>query len=249
MTTCVRLLLSPTVSLETTDSLADCTQNSASTCTSAASSSARPGALSRAHGRTAAAARACSCTGAWRFADRPPRTSTDGPWMVSCSLSLRHGWGCQVNAPLGFRFLQLAADSVVADLDRVVFGGRTLSEAEANTKAAKVRVSRALPAWLCSRSHSAASPQSELVLALHEIGASYRFGWGVEKSKPMVRSCLVPAQFPPLILVPHSPHSSTLAPPPRRPSRTSSSPPTSATSMRSRTSRSRSQTARAARRT
>lgn len=28
--------------------------------------------------------------------------------------------------------------------------------------------------------------QSELVLALHEIGVSYRFGWGVEKNKKMV---------------------------------------------------------------
>jgi len=112
-------------------------------------------------------------------------------------LSLRHGWGCQVNAPLGFRFLQMAAESVVADLDRVVFGGRTLSEAEANTKAAKVR----------SRSSSRRSlhlsleltlyprPQSELVLALHEIGASYRFGWGVDKSKQMVRSLPLP-RFP-----------------------------------------------------
>jgi len=33
----------------------------------------------------------------------------------------------------------MAAESVVEDLDRVVFGGRTLTESEANTKAAKVR--------------------------------------------------------------------------------------------------------------
>ena len=48
--------------------------------------------------------------------------------------------GCQLNAPLGFRYLQMAAESVVEDLDRVVFGGRTLTESEANTKAAKVRL-------------------------------------------------------------------------------------------------------------
>lgn len=32
----------------------------------------------------------------------------------------------------------MAAESVVEDLDRVVFGGRTLTESETNTKAAKV---------------------------------------------------------------------------------------------------------------
>ncbi|GAA5891293.1 hypothetical protein JCM8208_002574 [Rhodotorula glutinis] len=103
---------------------------------------------------------------AWCFEQSARKDGGCGAGMLMFGLSLRHGWGCQVNAPLGFRFLQMAAESVVADLDRVVFGGRTLSEAEANTKAAK----------------------SELVLALHEIGASYRFGWGVDKSKQMAVS-------------------------------------------------------------
>ncbi|GAA5843055.1 hypothetical protein JCM9279_001845 [Rhodotorula babjevae] len=103
---------------------------------------------------------------AWCFEQSARKDGGCGAGMLMYGLSLRHGWGCQVNAPLGFRFLQMAAESVVADLDRVVFGGRTLSEAEANTKAAK----------------------SELVLALHEIGASYRFGWGVDKSKQMAVS-------------------------------------------------------------
>ncbi|GJN92423.1 hypothetical protein Rhopal_005453-T1 [Rhodotorula paludigena] len=103
---------------------------------------------------------------AWCFEQSARRNGGCGAGMLMYGLTLRHGWGCQVNAPLGFRYLQMAAESVVEDLDRVVFGGRTLSEAEANTKAAK----------------------SELVLALHEIGASYRFGWGVDKSKPMAFS-------------------------------------------------------------
>ncbi|GAA6056529.1 hypothetical protein JCM3770_006862 [Rhodotorula araucariae] len=100
---------------------------------------------------------------AWCFEQSARKDGGCGAGMLMYGLTLRHGWGCQVNAPLGFRFLQMAAETVVADLDRVVFGGRSLSEAEANTRAAK----------------------SELVLALHEIGASYRFGWGVEKSKKL----------------------------------------------------------------
>lgn len=86
------------------------------------------------------------------------------------SLTLQHGWGCQVNAPLGFRYLQSAAESVVEDLDRVVAGGREMSSNERSTKAA----------------------QNELVLALHEIGASFRHGFGVKKDKAMVRFTLPP---------------------------------------------------------
>lgn len=52
------------------------------------------------------------------------------------------------------------------DLDRVVAGGRELSNDERSTKAA----------------------QNELVLALHEIGQSFRLGFGVQKDKKMV-SC------------------------------------------------------------
>ncbi|GAA6060847.1 hypothetical protein JCM10212_005265 [Sporobolomyces blumeae] len=106
---------------------------------------------------------------AWCFEQSARKDGGSGAGMLMYGLTLRHGWGCQVNAPLGFRYLQMAAESVVEDLDRVVFGGRTLSESEANTKAAK----------------------SELVLALHEIGVSYRFGWGVEKNKKMAVSYFV----------------------------------------------------------
>ncbi|GAA6021579.1 hypothetical protein JCM11491_000263 [Sporobolomyces phaffii] len=103
---------------------------------------------------------------AWCFEQSAKKDGGCGGGMLMYGLTLRHGWGCQLNAPLGFRYLQMAAESVVEDLDRVVFGGRTLTESEANTKAAK----------------------SELVLALHEIGVSYRFGWGVEKNKKMAVS-------------------------------------------------------------
>ncbi|GAA5988325.1 hypothetical protein JCM11641_003483 [Rhodosporidiobolus odoratus] len=124
---------------------------------------------------------------AWCFEQSAKKDGGCGAGMLMYGLTLRHGWerfchlfqfndtvadaicaeqGCAINAGLGFRYLQKAAESVVEDLDRVVFGGRTLSEAEANTKAAK----------------------SELVLALHEMGVSYRFGWGVAKDKKLAVS-------------------------------------------------------------
>ncbi|GAA5823153.1 hypothetical protein JCM11251_007502 [Rhodosporidiobolus azoricus] len=105
---------------------------------------------------------------AWCFEQSARRNGGCGAGMLMYGLTLRHGWGCQVNAQLGFRYLQMAAESVVEDLDRVVFGGRTLSEKEANTKSAK----------------------NELVLALYEMGISYRFGWGVTKDKKMAVSYL-----------------------------------------------------------
>ncbi|GAA5939580.1 Dsf2p [Sporobolomyces koalae] len=106
---------------------------------------------------------------AWCFEQSVRKDGGCGAGMLMYGLTLRHGWGCQLNAPLGFRYLQMAAESVVEDLDRVVFGGRTLTESEANTRAAK----------------------SELVLALHEIGVSYRFGWGIEKNKKMAVSYFI----------------------------------------------------------
>ncbi|GAA5961897.1 hypothetical protein JCM21900_006361 [Sporobolomyces salmonicolor] len=112
---------------------------------------------------------------AWCFEQSAKRDGGCAAGMLMYGLTLRHGWGCQVNASLGFRYLQSCAESIVEDLDRVVFGARTLTQAEANTKAAK--------------EHGRA--QSELVLALHELGVSYRFGWGVEKNKKMAVSYFI----------------------------------------------------------
>lgn len=88
-------------------------------------------------------------------------------------LTLRHGWvrrgllsdheltitqGCHENQPLGFQYLERAAQSVVHDLDRLLDDPASM---DTDTKATR----------------------HELVLALHEIGTSYRFGWGIEKDK------------------------------------------------------------------
>ncbi|KAM0750375.1 HCP-like protein, partial [Meredithblackwellia eburnea MCA 4105] len=103
---------------------------------------------------------------AWYFEQSAKKDGGCGAGMLMYGLTLRHGWGCQVNMELGFRYLQSAAETVVHDLDRVVAGGRELSKEESDTKAVK----------------------NELVLALHEIGTSFRFGWGVAKDKKMAVS-------------------------------------------------------------
>lgn len=107
--------------------------------------------------------------------------------MLLYGLALRHGWvrlasclvpvrahltnlsfqGCQINAELGFRYLQSAAEMVTLDLDKAAAaaGGR-----------------RATPA----AQDGAKVSKNELMLALYEIGTSFRFGWGVTKDKKMV---------------------------------------------------------------
>ena len=64
-----------------------------------------------------------------------------GAGMLMWGLCLRHGWGCQINQELGFKFLQKAAETVVVNLDTVVksgFGEEALNEKEFKAKTAKV---------------------------------------------------------------------------------------------------------------
>ncbi|KAI5480897.1 cell cycle inhibitor, Nif1 [Pseudohyphozyma bogoriensis] len=103
---------------------------------------------------------------AWYFERSAKVGGGCGAGMLLYGLTLRHGWGCQVNAALGFKYLQRAAETVINDLDRVVGGGRKMSQDEMGAKAVK----------------------NELVLALYELGTSFRFGWGVQKDKKMAVS-------------------------------------------------------------
>ncbi|SCZ89030.1 BZ3500_MvSof-1268-A1-R1_Chr1-1g00905 [Microbotryum saponariae] len=93
---------------------------------------------------------------AWYFEQSAKQDGGCPAGMLMHALTLRHGWGCQVNTQLGFKYLQAAAESVVEDIDHEKAGDH-------DTKASK----------------------NELVLALHEIGVSFRFGWGVPRDKKM----------------------------------------------------------------
>jgi hypothetical protein len=98
-----------------------------------------------------------------RAADYFFRSVEACPAPISCllwGLTLRHGWGVAVNPELGFKFIQRAAEMVVTSLDKIL----KENQGEETTKAV----------------------QAELVLALHELGTSYRFGWGYAKDKTIV---------------------------------------------------------------
>ncbi|KAI8368215.1 uncharacterized protein BYT42DRAFT_122697 [Radiomyces spectabilis] len=68
-------------------------------------------------------------------------------------VSLRHGWGCKKSEHLAFQYLQKAAEHAVMDLEGL---SNTV-----NTSAAK----------------------GELIMAIYELGVSFRHGWGCKKNK------------------------------------------------------------------
>ncbi|KAL0945699.1 hypothetical protein HGRIS_014850 [Hohenbuehelia grisea] len=72
-------------------------------------------------------------------------------------LTLRHGWGCEKNEKTGFTWLSRAAESAVEDLEQARIRGTVDVNAV----------------------------QSELVLAIYEVGQCFFHGWGVVKDQKM----------------------------------------------------------------
>lgn len=81
-----------------------------------------------------------------------------GVGMLMWGLTLRHGWGCEKNEKIGFKWLRRAAESAVEDLESARGGGE----------------------WSAVR--------SELVLAIYEVGQCFFHGWGVVKDQKMAVS-------------------------------------------------------------
>ncbi|KAG2201546.1 hypothetical protein INT47_007423, partial [Mucor saturninus] len=73
--------------------------------------------------------------------------------MFLYGVSLRHGWGCKKNEHAAFQYLQKAAEHAVEDLANIT---NTV-----NTSASK----------------------GELIMAIYELGVSFRHGWGCKKNK------------------------------------------------------------------
>ncbi|EIW86279.1 HCP-like protein [Coniophora puteana RWD-64-598 SS2] len=81
-----------------------------------------------------------------------------GVGMLMWGLALRHGWGCQKNEKVGFKWLTKAAESAVGDL-------------ESAREGLDIRVVK-----------------TELVLAIYEVGQCFFQGWGVTKDQKMAVS-------------------------------------------------------------
>ncbi|KAI8640942.1 hypothetical protein BD408DRAFT_433805 [Parasitella parasitica] len=73
--------------------------------------------------------------------------------MFLYGVSLRHGWGCKRNEHLAFQYLQRAAEHAVEDLNNL------------------------------SNAVSASASKGELIMAIYELGVSFRHGWGCKKNK------------------------------------------------------------------
>ncbi|KAL9543320.1 hypothetical protein MBANPS3_008174 [Mucor bainieri] len=73
--------------------------------------------------------------------------------MFLYGVSLRHGWGCKRNEHLAFQYLQKAAEHAVEDLNNF------------------------------SNAVNASASKGELIMAIYELGVSFRHGWGCKKNK------------------------------------------------------------------
>ncbi|KAH9487187.1 Mitosis inhibitor nif1 [Psilocybe cubensis] len=91
-----------------------------------------------------------------------------GVGMLMYGLTLRHGWGCAKNERLGFKWLMKAAESAIGDLENVRTGGRTIE---------------------------VGAVQTELVLAIYEVGQCFFHGWGVGKDQKMAVVRLPPLKW------------------------------------------------------
>ncbi|TFK76613.1 HCP-like protein [Pluteus cervinus] len=83
-----------------------------------------------------------------------------GVGKLMWGLALRHGWGCEKNEKNGFKWLRNAAENAVEDLESARGVGGI------DTKAV----------------------QTELVLAIYEVGQCFFQGWGVPKDQKMAVS-------------------------------------------------------------
>ena len=84
-----------------------------------------------------------------------------GVGMLMYGLTLRHGWGCAKNEKMGFKWLMKAAEHAVGDLERLRTGGGQ---------------------------EAAGVVETELVLAIYEVGQCFFHGWGVAKDQKMAVS-------------------------------------------------------------
>ncbi|ORX53146.1 hypothetical protein DM01DRAFT_1322887 [Hesseltinella vesiculosa] len=73
--------------------------------------------------------------------------------MFFYGVSLRHGWGCQRNEQVAFQYIQKAAEHAVEDLSQF------------------------------STTVSMSAAKGELIMAIYEMGVSFRHGWGCRKNK------------------------------------------------------------------
>lgn len=96
-----------------------------------------------------------------------------GAGMLMWGLSLRHGWGCQVNESRAFKWLQKAAESVIEDLD---------SSLKSSTHPPKSKINGLS---VQQRNESDVVAKSELVLAIYELGQCFMRGWGCKKDKQL----------------------------------------------------------------
>jgi TPR repeat protein len=100
-----------------------------------------------------------------------------GVGMLMWGLTLRHGWGCEKNEKVGFKWLRKAAEHAVGDLESARKGQ--------SVDTGPVQVSKYVPVVLFFSECCNLPIQNELVLAIYEVGQCFFHGWGVGKDQKM----------------------------------------------------------------
>lgn len=100
-----------------------------------------------------------------------------GVGMLMWGLALRHGWGCEKDEKSGFKWLRRAAESAVEDLEHARAGGGVDSGA---IQVTMINRRRGLDV-----DYERLRIQTELVLAIYEVGQCFFQGWGVPKDQKM----------------------------------------------------------------
>ncbi|KAJ7809699.1 hypothetical protein B0H14DRAFT_2865475 [Mycena olivaceomarginata] len=120
----------------------------------------RPRAAARRKSSSNSVLRTTRRTGSPRAAAAFERAATldggCGVGMLMWGLALRHGWGCTKNEKSGFKWLRRAAEHAVSDLESARKGGAIDGAVE-----------------------------TELVLAIYEVGQCFFHGWGIPKDQKM----------------------------------------------------------------
>ncbi|CAH7682884.1 expressed protein [Phakopsora pachyrhizi] len=86
-----------------------------------------------------------------------------GMGMLMWALSLRHGWGCEIDKVKAYGWLQMAAENLLLELNHLSLK----RDSYANFRPQEVKFS------------------SELLLTVYELGQCIMHGWGCEKDKAL----------------------------------------------------------------
>lgn len=109
-----------------------------------------------------------------------------GLGMLMWALSLRHGWGCEPDTERAYRWLRLAAETLVTDLNVLKAEIKHWDLLLAVDRSVELEVTDDYDKRISDLLKECKAVTSELLLALYELGQCLMRGWGCRIDKPLV---------------------------------------------------------------